>query len=124
MAIYIEIRTDVRVKEIIRHLVEIDGLVLIGETDSVNYGEGFDFLYKNIPIRLFDDERTDDVFADDKFQTKQEMYEEVFSRIVVANRGQTTLRIEVDRLDENMNLQTEVVTLMKEKLKTKNYNIA
>jgi hypothetical protein len=41
MAIYIEIRTDNRVKQIVPHLLEIDGFVLIREIDSMNYGRRF-----------------------------------------------------------------------------------
>ena len=124
MAIYIEIKTDNRVKEIVPHLLEIDGFILTGEIDSMNYGEGFDFKYKDLSIRLFDDERTDEVLADENFQTNKETYEEVFSRIVDTNKGETTLRIEIDRFDQNTDIQVEAADLIKQNLKTKKYDIA
>jgi hypothetical protein len=73
---------------------------------------------------LFDVERTDEVLADENFQTNKETYEEVFCRIAEANVGETTLRIEIDRFDQNTAIQVEVAELIKQNLKTKNYEIA
>lgn len=45
MAVHLEITTDLRVKDLLPDLLDINGIEFSKEIDSVNYGEGFDLKY-------------------------------------------------------------------------------
>ena len=68
MAIYIKIATDLRVKDLLPYMQEIEKMWFSHEIDSVNYGEGYELKYMDLVLRLYDDIRSDAVLRDEEFR--------------------------------------------------------
>ncbi|NEN22824.1 hypothetical protein G3O08_04830 [Cryomorpha ignava] len=48
--------------------MEVEKIEFIKEIDSDNYVEGFDLKYQDLSLRLYDDERSEEVLADIDFR--------------------------------------------------------
>lgn len=99
MARYVSIQTDDRVHDIARLFDGHPDWVVLGEIDSVNYGEGYDLRFGDTPVRLFDTERSDEVLRDPRFKWGKN-WDTVFEDVVRRLQGKVSLWIEIDRYDE------------------------
>lgn len=125
MAVQLEIVTDLRVKDLLPDLLDINGIEFSKEIDSVNYGEGFELKYNDLKLRLYDDERSDAALLDDDFRKGKLTWDQVFEKIVKNNIGKGLLKIEIDRHDNNpKDKQLDLAKAIIEKLKEKKYNVS
>lgn len=124
MAVYLEIATDLRVKDLLPDLLGINGIEFSKEIDSVNYGEGFDLKYYGLDLRLYDDERSDAALADDDFRKGELTWDQVFEKVVKNSSGKGLLKIEIERHDKcSKDKQLDLAKAIIEKLKEKKYNV-
>jgi len=125
MAVLINIPTDKRVKELLTVLLQDSQISLSSQIDSVHYGEGFELKYKNLFIRFFDDERSDQVRLDLDFREGRLNWDKAFEKIINQNRGKGVLKIEIDRHNEaSKEIQMETTRIIEEVLKKENFSIA
>ncbi len=118
MSIHIEIKTDLRVKQFLSILLEIENIKLEYEIDSTNYGEGYHLTYKDLELRLHDTFRSDEAGCDIDFVNKEINWDQAFEKVVLKNAGDAFLEIEIDRDDDfEKNKQTELSELITDKLK-------
>lgn len=96
MVIILEIVTDLRVKEFLPNLLDIDGIKFLKEIDSVNCGEGYDLEYLDLELRLYDDERSDEVLHDLNFLSGKLTWDQVFEKVVEKNTGHGLLKLEIN----------------------------
>src|SRR4051812_5709864 len=83
----IEIKTDQTVYEFVTVFLNRPNIEMLGEFDSVNYGEGYDFKVQGIQCRLYDESHTHGIEEDNH-----------------------SLRIEIDRYDNFSSHEQNSVT--------------
>lgn len=106
MSFEIEIVTNSRVRDLLIHLNEVKGLRLVGEIDSVNHGEGYDFKYDEIGVRLYDDVRSDWVIANKKNLSWDQAFELATEKFL----NDVSLTIEIDRYGQYPKAENKVVS--------------
>ena len=107
MAIHLEIKTDLRVKDLLPYILEVENIVFSYQIDSTNYGEGYELNFKDLELRLYDDDRSDETMMDLDFRTGKINWNEAFEKVVERKKGQGVLRIEVDRYEKHPEIQQE-----------------
>jgi len=90
MAIELNIRTSKTVSDIISIFKNFDTISILGEFDSLNYGDGYDLVVRNVSCRLYDDSKTFGLKTSDS-----------------KNKG---LIIEIDRHDKHDKADQQIVS--------------
>jgi hypothetical protein len=109
MKTYLSVKTDLRVHDIVKYFEGTPGWTIIHEIDSLNFGEGYDLDYVGVRVRLFDDERSDEVLAHPKFKIGNN-WDEIFAEVQKRMTGQVSLHFEINRhLQANQRKATEAV---------------
>jgi hypothetical protein len=123
MATHLEIETDLRVKDLLPYLLEIEKMHFSYEIDSANYGEGYELIYMDVILRLFDDDRSDEAMIDEDFINGKITWTQAFQKVVEKNKGQAVLKIELDRLDRFPEIQQEAKKAIIDKLKIDGFKV-
>ena len=100
MALELEIHTDRRVADLLPKLMKSRYCKDVTVVDSVNYGEGFDFLMMGVECRLYDDIRSDMTRQNQSFVNGDITWDEAFKVTLSSTKGQGCLTIEIDRHDK------------------------
>jgi len=110
----VRLKTDERVHEVIKIFQDALEWSVEGKIDSVNYGEGYDLRFCGVPVRLYDDERSDEVEL--RLARKTEgSWDEIFRSVSRDMAGQVSLNFEIDRHDEaSLQLHSQVARSIKE----------
>ena len=98
MAIRLEVKTDLRVKDFVQFFACEKDWKILGEIDSMNYGEGYDLTFNSVPVRLYDDLRSDAALQHPNYKLGKN-WDEIFELIVKEFRGNAYVNYEVDRYD-------------------------
>lgn len=101
MGTWVTLRTDDRVRDVVPLFRQTEGVRIIREIDSANYGEGYDLEIGGVPARLYDDTRSDEAHADPQWKAGCCDWEEAFHHAARRLRGEAFLTFEIDRYDKH-----------------------
>jgi hypothetical protein len=96
----VNLHTDDRVGKVIESFKTLPDWQIVRPLDSLNYGEGYVLEWRSIPIYLYDDERSDEVYTRCKGRFKHGEWEGHFLDVVKEMAGNVVLKFEIDRYDK------------------------
>ncbi len=97
---HLQLRTDERVCNVVRHFERRAGWTIVREIDSANYGEGYDLLFGSVPVRLYDDQRSDEVMRRIARHAERTEWEREITEVARDMAGTVWLQFEIDRWNE------------------------
>jgi hypothetical protein len=100
MVRWVNVHTDDRVADIVRHFETAPGWKVLGAIDSVNWGEGYDLKWRGVPVRLHDEERSDKVMSRRQGACVRGDWDRLFQVVVEEMSGKVTLTFAIDHWGE------------------------
>ncbi|MCA9399385.1 MAG: hypothetical protein KC618_06525 [Candidatus Omnitrophica bacterium] len=103
---FISVKTERSVHQLKDLLLKSKDWKLDKEVDSMNFGEGYDLYYLSVPVRLYDEERTDAAILrmntcggswEDNFKTIQKQYKDKAVVEVVVDYDEQCSKDEVEK---------------------------
>ncbi|MCA9405986.1 MAG: hypothetical protein KC684_05570 [Candidatus Omnitrophica bacterium] len=91
---FISVKTERSVHQLKDLLLKSKDWKLDKEVDSMNFGEGYDLYYLSVPVRLYDEERTDAAIL--RMNTRGGSWEDNFKTIQKEYKDQAVVEFVVD----------------------------